>query len=347
MRRRGFTLIELLVVIAIIAVLIGLLLPAVQAAREAARRAQCVNHLKQIALAMHNYHDISLSFPPGSMVNDIAKPGGWGGSWWPWTVNILPQMEQGPLFNTINFSANGTVGYSGPGTGNNGQNMSVEHATVNRTIIAAFLCPSDDSNKLFTERLWVNVNALGTITTGPPLNYVVCTGDIRTGIALFNTYSSAPLTSYFGCSGAFQGMFGDCSSGKVTTIADCTDGTSNTFLVGENSPNYNGQLTWTSGHGAWAGTHIPLNWLTKYKDGQVDPSDGSVCGVAQLGNATQAKFCYRNQFYIWGFKSKHPGGANFAMTDGSVKFIKQTIHPRIYNAIGTRHKGEVVSADDY
>ena len=140
-------------------------------------------------------------------------------------------------------------------------------------------------------------------------------------------------------------MFGDCSSGKVTTIGECTDGTSNTFLVGENSPNYNGQLTWTSGHGAWAGTHIPLNWLTKYKDGQVDPSDGTVCSVAYLGNVTQAKFCYRNQFYIWGFKSKHPGGGNFAMADGSVKFIKQTIHPRIYNAIGTRNVGEVISAD--
>ena len=118
MRRRGFTLIELLVVIAIIAVLIGLLLPAVQAAREAARRAQCVNHLKQIALAMHNYHDVNLSFPPGSMVNDIKLPGGWGGSWWPWSAKILPQMEQTALFNSINFSANGLVGYSAraPGT---------------------------------------------------------------------------------------------------------------------------------------------------------------------------------------------------------------------------------------
>src|SRR6059058_5767896 len=100
---RAFTLIELLVVIAIIAVLIALLLPAVQAAREAARRAQCVNNLKQIALAMHNYHDTNLSFPPGSMVNDIKLPGGWGGSWWPWAAKILPQIEQGPLYNSINF----------------------------------------------------------------------------------------------------------------------------------------------------------------------------------------------------------------------------------------------------
>ncbi len=343
MRRRGFTLIELLVVIAIIAVLISLLLPAVQSAREAARRAQCVNNLKQIALACHNYHDINLSFPPGSMINDIRKPGGWGGSWWPWSAKILPQIEQGPLYNAINFSANGTIGTGG----NWGQNFSAEHLTVNRTIIKSYLCPSDDSDHLFDDRRWVNVLDLPTATTGPPLNYAACTGDIRTGIELFNTWSSAPLDSYFGCSGAFQGMFGDCSSGAVTSIASCTDGTSNTFLIGENSPNFNGQMTWTTGHGAWAGTHIPLNWLTKFKDGQVDPSDGSVCSIDQLGNATQAKFCYRNQFYIWGFKSWHPGGANFSMADGSVKFIKQSVHPRVYNQIGTRNKGEIVSADAY
>jgi prepilin-type N-terminal cleavage/methylation domain-containing protein/prepilin-type processing-associated H-X9-DG protein len=342
--RRGFTLIELLVVIAIIGVLIALLLPAVQNAREAARRAQCINNLKQIALACHNYHDTNGSFPPGSMVNDIKKPGGWGGSWWPWAAKILPQMEQGPLYSSINYSVNGDIGAGG---GNWGQNFSPAHSTVNRTIVSSYLCPSDDSNKLFDDRRWVNVLDLATAHTGPPLNYVVCTGDIRTHVELFNIYSSAPLDSYYGCSGAFQGMFGDCSSGMVTTIASCTDGTSNTFLIGENSPNYNGQLTWTTGHGAWAGTHIPLNWFTRYKDGEVDPSDGSVCSIAFLGSVTQAKFCYRNQFYIWGFKSNHPGGANFAMTDGSVRFIKQSVHPRIYNAIGTRHKSEVISADSY
>src|SRR5881397_178008 len=115
--RRGFTLIELLVVIAIIAVLIALLLPAVQAAREAARRAQCVNNLKQIALAMHNYHDVNLSFPPESMVNDIKGPNGWGGPWWSWAAKILPQIEMAPLFNAINFSDRGNLGAAGGGNG--------------------------------------------------------------------------------------------------------------------------------------------------------------------------------------------------------------------------------------
>src|SRR3954447_15007821 len=102
--RRGFTLIELLVVIAIIGVLIALLLPAVQAAREAARRAQCTNNLKQIALAMHNYHDTVGSFPPGGISGGDPN-GWWSGGWWPWTVFILPAMEQGTLYNAINFSA--------------------------------------------------------------------------------------------------------------------------------------------------------------------------------------------------------------------------------------------------
>src|SRR3954469_15656726 len=99
MRRRGFTLIELLVVIAIIAVLISLLLPAVQSAREAARRAQCVNNIKQIVLACHNYENQVSSFPPDSIAD-----GGWAGTWWAWPAFILPQMEQNAIYNSINFS---------------------------------------------------------------------------------------------------------------------------------------------------------------------------------------------------------------------------------------------------
>ncbi len=121
-------------------------------------------------------------------------------------------------------------------------------------------------------------------------------------------------------------MFGDCSSGQTTNIASVTDGTSNTFLVGENSPNYNGQLVWVGGHGTWAGTHVPMNWLTKYKDGETDPTDGTVCSISYLGNLTQAKFCYRNQFYIWGFKSKHPGGVNMAH-GRRLGQIRETDHP--------------------
>ncbi|MFO0953393.1 MAG: DUF1559 domain-containing protein [Isosphaeraceae bacterium] len=343
MRRRGFTLIELLVVIAIIAVLIALLLPAVQSAREAARRAQCVNNLKQIGLAMHNYHDIAGSFPPASLVNRLTAPtaGGWGGAWWPWAAFILPQMEQGPLYNAINFSV-GTAG-----TSINGSNFAPANTTIGLTIVSSYLCPSDDSNKIFTDRRWTTISNLTGPVNAAATNYVVSVGDPRTGNPAFDQWSSAPSNAYWSCDGTFQGMFGDCSSGQTTNLASVTDGSSNTFLVGENSPNFNGQSCWVCGHGAWAGTHVPMNWLTKLKDNEKDPTDGTVCSISYLGNITQAKFCYRNQFYIWGFKSWHPGGVNMAMADGSVKFMKQTVHPRVYNALGTRNRGEVVSADAY
>jgi len=337
MRRRGFTLIELLVVIAIIAVLIALLLPAVQSAREAARRAQCVNNVKQIALAMHNYHDVVGSFPPESLVNRLSAPtaGAWGGAWWSWCIFIMPQLEQTPLYNATNFSIP------------TGGNMSPENASIGVTIINAFLCPSDDSSKVFTDRRWTTIINLAGPVNAATTNYVANVGDIRTNNPAFDVWTSSPADSYFGCDGKFQGMFGDCSSGQTTNIASATDGTSNTFLIGENSPNMNGQLVWVSGHGCWAGTHVPMNWMTKLKDGDTDPTDGTVCSISYLGNLTQAKFCYRNQFFIWGFKSLHPGGVNMGMADGSVRFVKQTIHPRVYNALGTRNKGEIISSDAY
>jgi len=327
MRRRGFTLIELLVVIAIIAVLIALLLPAVQAAREAARRAQCVNNLKQLGVAMHNYHDTIGSFPPGSLVNV-----GWGGSWWAWSVFILPQLEQANLYNAINFSLA------------NGADMSPEHRTVYRSLIASYLCPSDESNRLFEDRKWTNINDLGTSYSAAPLNYIASWGDQKTGNPIFDIYSTEGAGRSWGCNNTFTGMFGDCSSGAVTTIAGCTDGTSNTFLLGENSPHYNGQLLWVNGHGAYGGTIIPLNWKTNLKDGETDPTDGTVCSTAYI-TAIQATHCFRNQVYNFAFKSKHPGGANFCVSDGSVRFIKQTINPRTYTALSTRAKGEVISSD--
>ena len=128
--RRGFTLIELLVVIAIIAVLIGLLLPAVQAAREAARRSQCVNNLKQLGIALHNYHDVNGSFPPGNLaINGINDP-----VQTTWTISMLPGMEQTPLYNSYNFSQ---------------FNFSPDNKTLRETRVATFICPSD----LNTEQL--------------------------------------------------------------------------------------------------------------------------------------------------------------------------------------------------
>ena len=128
-RRSGFTLIELLVVIAIIAVLISLLLPAVQAAREAARRAQCLNNLKQIGLAIHNYHDVIGAFPPGYL-SRLGPDGDNTGPGWGWAAMILPQIEQGPIFNAINFG----LAIESPA-----------NQTARLTKIATFICPTDSS----------------------------------------------------------------------------------------------------------------------------------------------------------------------------------------------------------
>src|SRR5215207_9851883 len=158
---RGFTLIELLVVIAIIAVLIALLLPAVQAAREAARRAQCVNNLKQIALALHNYHDTVGSLPPGAINN-----ASYGGTWWNWIAFSLPYMEQAPLYNSINFSWG---------------NFNVRNElTVSRAILRSYLCPTDSSDRLYTYFYWVVSENFGRWpVTGAPSNYTANFGDMR------------------------------------------------------------------------------------------------------------------------------------------------------------------------
>jgi prepilin-type processing-associated H-X9-DG protein len=141
-------------------------------------------------------------------------------------------------------------------------------------------------------------------------------------------------------------MFGECGNGFCVGIRNVTDGTSNTFFIGENSPNLNGQLVWPNGDSMLATTVIPLNWMTNLKNGQVDPSNGLTCGPDSIFNPVQMH-CYHNQAFNLAFKSFHPGGANFAMTDGSVRFIKQTINARVYNALGTRALGEVTSSDQY
>jgi prepilin-type N-terminal cleavage/methylation domain-containing protein/prepilin-type processing-associated H-X9-DG protein len=335
-RRRGFTLIELLVVIAIIAVLIALLLPAVQSAREAARRAQCVNNLKQIALAMHNYHDTIGTFPPGSIADT-----GWGGTWWNWPAFILPQMENTAVYNAINFSRSNIASNTARDP----------NSTAWVTVVNSFLCPSDQvGTGLMDNMSWVSTENYSKMVKGAVICYVANWGDMKTGNLTFDFYSteSAPGNGpNWGCGGLFSGMFGDCSDGKSLGIRDVTDGTSNTLLVGECSPNMNGSLMWVNGDGTYASTVVPLNWKCDLKDGAIDPSDRSVCSLNQLNNFTSALHCWRNQTVNYGFKSYHPGGVNFAMSDGSVRFLKQSINPRTFNALGTRAKGEIVSSDAY
>jgi prepilin-type processing-associated H-X9-DG protein len=250
--------------------------------------------------------------------------------WWNWLAFILPQMEQGPLYNSINFTLN------------NGDPGNL--ATVYRAIIGAYLCPTDDSKKIFPDLWWANGANWGLMTPGGATNYVASWGDMKTASPW--DYTSGEVGGpAWGCDATFRGIFGECSWGVSIGIAQVKDGTSNTFMVGENSPNLNGSLAWSNGDGTYATTVIPLNWMTNLKDGQAEPN-GEVCNTSKLGVPT-APHCYRNQTYNYGFKSFHPGGANFGMADGSVRFVKQSISFRTYNALASRAAGEVISSDSY
>jgi prepilin-type N-terminal cleavage/methylation domain-containing protein/prepilin-type processing-associated H-X9-DG protein len=306
--RRGFTLIELLVVIAIISVLISMLLPAVQAAREAARRAQCSNNLKQIGLALHNYHDTVGSFPPGF----VSRPDSTGdnvGPGWGWASMILPQLEQSPTFNAINYS------------------LPVEipaNQTARLTRIATFACPSDAS---FLLMFTVVDDSTSNTTAGAPIcdvassNYPGC----------FGTGDPSDIPGRdFG-----NGLF---FRNKSVRIAEITDGTSNTIAAGERSQNLS-RATWT---GSVSHAAVPITELQA--ENGLDPEGGDALVVSHTGelNGPNSVPAHADQFW-----ARHPGGATFVFADGSVRFLKERRPLAIFQATATRSGGEILSADNF
>lgn len=200
---RGFTLIELLVVIAIIAVLIALLLPAVQQAREAARRSQCKNNMKQIGLALHNYHDIANGLPQGWIgINASGQPFVDGGNGWGWAARILPQMDQAPLYNTLNFSLPMT---------------DPAHANARTTTLPIYRCPSDVGPQVWT----ITDSGGAALAQLATANYVGVFG-------ISDVDPCAGQPAPFRCVG--EGAF---FHNSFIRLADFIDGTSNTFLTGE------------------------------------------------------------------------------------------------------------------
>ena len=306
--RRGFTLIELLVVIAIIAVLIGLLLPAVQAAREAARRAQCANNLKQIGLALHNYHDACGAFPPG-WISRPASDGDNAGPGWGWAAQALAQIEQGPTFNAINF----VLPIEAP-----------DNRTARLTRVATFACPSDASFQ-------------------PQFTVV---DDSTSGASLGNPVCDVASSDYVGCFGTgdvsdFPGR--DRGEGlffrnRSVRIGEVTDGTSQTIAAGEKHQNL-ARATWA---GAVSHAAVPVTQL-QAEDG-LDPEGGDALVVAHTGelDGPNSKPAHADQFW-----ALHPGGAQFAFADGSVRFLKEKRPLSIFQALATRQGGEVLSADSY
>ncbi|WP_165232974.1 DUF1559 domain-containing protein [Aquisphaera insulae] len=339
-RRAGFTLIELLVVIAIIAVLIALLLPAVQSAREAARRAQCTNNLKQIALAMHNYHSISDVFPIGSPLMYDRKMYGFTQNQSVF-VSALAQFEQQPLFNSVNFTRSI---YTAP------------NLTVFATGLSTLWCPSDSEiSRTFDYGDFLD----------PPLHLIV---RFTSYGGNFGTYY--PDSYFYGgykdpnaatMQPVYAGINGVFTYNRGIGINSITDGTSNTFLFAErangkfpaNNRDYVSQWADGARSDTLTTTLYPLNPFNKIADAAEQQSD------AWSDSAS----------------SFHPGGANFAMADGSVKFIKDsintwrfdpatgfpigvtltngvlTVNPGtqvgVYQSLSTRSGGEVLSADQY
>ncbi|WZP00917.1 DUF1559 domain-containing protein [Isosphaeraceae bacterium EP7] len=349
--KAGFTLIELLVVISIIAVLIALLLPAVQSAREAARRIQCTNNMKQLGLATHTYISQTDLFPPG------ATNGGFNftSNGLTWRAMILPQMEANNQYNAINFSILNNL--SGPAM-----------ATVWYTSVAAFLCPSDGQGQspvgfvpyggpggtvtTVTPPYPPNTPVGGTGTQLVPVsNYLMSFGDnyaIETLVGTTNPWetpnaSSAgvnPRIGYNGWwgtsnnSGSMRG-FSDYSTGGIASLASVTDGTSNTILYGEGLPDEDANNEFWGFTGGGAGVTIPLNWKS---NARYD---------ACVGNYNSVDWTCRYSYAARGFKSRHPGGANFTFADGSVRFLKSSINRASYAAIGSRNGGEIVSSDAF
>jgi prepilin-type N-terminal cleavage/methylation domain-containing protein/prepilin-type processing-associated H-X9-DG protein len=368
--RRGFTLIELLVVISIIAVLIALLLPAVQSAREAARRAQCINNLKQIGLALHNYQQAMGSFPTGGIM--VA---GSGNEWaatsndLSWRALVLPYIEGGTLYNAVNTALPAFAGALDGG----------EMYTAWVTVPASWLCPSDGKNGGgFVAYDCGALNSTngncpggnppinpftGTpVTVVPVSNYAGSHGDNYNGGILcdclpWETPSTATLLpgqirmgwpGFWGTTfgpafvvggGSMRGMF-DYRTMQTATIDSVNDGTSNTIFVGEVLPSNAADSNFWNFNGGTAGTTIPLGW-----DANTVPGNLPTC-YQQWENTTAPLGC-RYGAANKGFVSVHPGGANFLFCDGSVHFMKKTIAQITYNALGSRAGGEVISSGSY
>jgi prepilin-type N-terminal cleavage/methylation domain-containing protein len=323
--RSAFTLIELLVVIAIIAILIGLLVPAVQKVREAAARATCENQLKQLALACHSYHDVKKDLP----VNWGGLNGSWGlDSWaWSWIAFILPYIEQGPVYNGANIGAANALGQ--PTT--KMLTATAGGKPVSQVVIPLLRCPSDPDVRTV---LWTDRADIGGVynNTGVAItNYKgVCGsnwgagwGDGRWSPGWVTASTGSDQNGLDNGNGVLWRSNG--TAGKKYTLLSISDGTSNTFMIGESLPS---KCQWT---GAWVYSN----------------NASGTCAI--YPNATQPNgdpFSPGDWPDTYSFHSNHTSGVQFAMCDGSVHFVSDSIAINVYRSLATMRGGEAVSAPE-
>ena len=323
---RGFTLIELLVVIAIIAILIALLLPAVQQAREAARRTQCRNNLKQLGIALHNYVDTHGILPCGTFDATRSTSSYLEDHKHTWMSQVLPYIDQGPLYNQLNFSVN--------------SDQVPNQALYNSVVIASLMCPSDPNAGMLR-----NDRFDGTIYCGPcgangqslGANYMPSGGPISLGYQC----QIPTLTPNINCLSTVGGYFTNGSPGMFAggvigyRFRDVSDGLSNTFMVGEQLPARMGGFShyWHS-HLNVATTNVPPNYHLNHptvacRAVMTAAGSGSACGYWNNG----------------GFKSQHTGGVHVVMGDGSVRFISDNIDYATYQYAGNKADGAVATLE--
>jgi prepilin-type N-terminal cleavage/methylation domain-containing protein/prepilin-type processing-associated H-X9-DG protein len=361
--RRGFTLIELLVVIAIIAVLIALLLPAVQSAREAARRAQCTNNLKQIGLAMHNYHTSHGSFPLGG--TRAASGYGYNVGWGTWSAHalMLGFLEQQPLYNAANFSWAVVMG----------QAWAI-NTTVSNSVINTFLCPSDDlapvavpANDQWSGRLNNYFGSVGTTTAytgGRPTTGIFTEAGPAYGVQNITDGTSNTIAFAEALVGPDSGGYQTAQKQALfrngTNVSpSASAGAASIYDV---SSNYNAaiadlntcqqaSLNFSSGDGPqgmvneddkgarWAASEGGFSLINTIAPPSSTQWSFACCGFVQSYGCDNGSFQNVN--------SRHPGGANILFADGSVHFIKSSISIGTWWALGTKANGEVISSDQY
>ncbi len=301
-KKTGFTLVEILVVIVLIAILVGLLLPAVQSSREAARRMQCSNNLHQMGIALHNYHDTQRTFPSGIVEPNFVL----------WTGSLLPYLEQGNLFQTLDFSQ----GWEIPGTGN---------ARACSTLLSTYRCPSTDADE--------HVAIQGIANRVPSCYLVVASGTA--------TRESGNTPQHLGLRNQDGLMFLNSS----TKISHVRDGTSSSMAIGEAlfRPDVSGpDLTesiqivdhWYVGSDGFSRPHRHPG-LTEVSEAL--GSSGVALNGLKLNTLIDEKEI--------GFTSLHNSGCMFVFADAHVQFLSESIDRHIYSALGTIAQGEVVTID--